>query len=174
MGYNTVNKAQYGFSGASGSGNSGWSTNGVIEHNNITGVSNCGVKCKAFQNVTIRNNYIDLTPRVSSPSTVGVHISNDAPNLDVIIENNDIIRVSDGSYPDTAAFGFHSDPPPNVANPEIESTRIIFRNNQVTNCRWGAYINGDNTMVIGNTFSNVSTPIIDNGVNNLIYSNKIL
>jgi hypothetical protein len=174
MGYNTVNQAQYGFSGASGSGNSGWSVNGVIEYNNIKGIRNVGIKCKAFQNIIIRNNYIDLTPRTSSPTTVGVEISNDAPNLDVTIENNEIIRVSDGGYPTTAAMGLHTDSPPNIANPEIISTRIIFRSNQVTNCRWGAFLNGDNTTVTGNTISNATYPIIDYGVSNIISSNTVL
>lgn len=165
--YNTVNRAQYGISGSSGSGVSGWGRNGVIEHNNIAGMNNVGIKCKAFDDVWVRYNYIDVTPVTSTPSKIGIQLSNDAPNLDVLIEENYIVRSAVGSYPATQTFGFQTDAPPNVANPEIITDDNIIRYNTFSNLHWGVYLSGDNSTVYNNTFNGVTTPITDLGTNDV-------
>jgi hypothetical protein len=93
IGYNTIESAQYGISGSGGT-----SKFGVIEHNNIRGVTNCGFKIKNMQNVVVRYNYVDLAPRYVGRHPIGVNFSDDRPNanLNVVITDNDFVRASKG------------------------------------------------------------------------------
>lgn len=175
IGYNTVERAQYGISGSSGGGVSGWGKNGVIEYNNIKGMSNCGIKCKAFDGVIIRNNHIDLTPVSISPSKVGIEFSNDAPNLNVQVLNNEIIKESSGIYLTTQAFGITTDIPaaedPNIAklaDPYIVWTGNVISNNHFTNCQYGILLRNDNFRGSGNTYTNCVYTIRDYGENNSV------
>ena len=170
IGYNTVNKAQYGISGASGSGNSYWSIDGVIEYNNISHTILCGIKCKAFKNVIIRNNYIDVTPYFKH-NIQGVHFSADAPNIGVIVENNTIVRVSSGYYSSFGSIGISSDPNPTIADPQIPSIGNIVRNNKITNCYWAGILKGNNMKVTYNTIDLVRYKVLNYGINNLILPN---
>jgi hypothetical protein len=182
IGYNTVLQAQYGVSGSSGGGSSGWGINGVIEHNDISGIVNCGVKCKAFRNVVIRNNTIDLTPITSRISPTGVNFSDDAPNVGVVFEDNDVFRSGVGVGGST--YGVYVDRGPNIADRKIISTGNIIRGNRFSNCTQGAYLVGNSVgssssidfTVVDNVFTNCGTAgqvIVNYGVNNVIKDNVL-
>jgi hypothetical protein len=182
IGYNTVTMAQYGVSGSSGGGVAAWSRDGVIEFNVISGVSNCGVKCKAFERVLIRSNVIDLTPRLSSISPIGVHFSGDAGNLDVVVEDNTVKRSGVGAGGST--IGFHSDSGPSVAG-GVASTRNVVRGNVCTGLTWGARLEGNNYagyapglskdyLVVDNVFVNTTYKYLYNaGLNNVVAPNVV-
>jgi hypothetical protein len=165
IGYNTVNKAQYGISGASGRYTPAWSTDGVIEYNNIMGAYLCGIKVKAFNRVTIQNNYIDVTP-TTSYSTQGVHFSNDAPNLYVIVKNNNIVKKAVGTGVNT--FGVWADPTPNIADPTKVWTGNQIIGNKITSCRFGIYLRNNNFRGSGNVFTSVDYALTNYGTNNVI------
>ena len=172
IGYNTVNKAQYGISEASGGGNSYWAS-GVIENNKISHTVLCGIKVKAFKNVIIRNNYIDVTPYFKH-NIQGIHFSADAPSINVIVENNSIIRANSGLYPSLGSIGLSTDDGPTIADPKIRSTGNVFRNNKVTDCYWGAILKGDNMKVSYNTIDTLRYRILNYGVNNIVSPNTFL
>jgi len=163
---NTIEDAQYGISGSSGGGVSGWGRDGRIEYNTIRGCYNSGIKLKAFDGLYVQYNYIDITPTYKPNggliSCIGIHFSNDAPNLNVIVRNNTIIKESAGTGAST--FGIHSDIPASqetleqqakLADPEIDWYGDEIYYNSLTDLSYGLYLNYNYFLQYANTFSGI-------------------
>jgi hypothetical protein len=166
VGYCTVESAQYCVSG-SGSASSG----GLIEHNVLRGMLISSFKVKMMQNVVFRYNYVDLTPTLNDRNPDGVNFSDDdgAANVNVVVENNEFVRVRVGDYAGAVTYGV------TVDAGCVGNSGNRFVNNVVTNCvgavMYGVVLYGDYFTVTGNSFTGVTTRIIDNGVNNVTSPN---
>jgi hypothetical protein len=168
IGHNTVESAQYCISG-SGAGGAG----GLIEYNYLAGMLTAGFKARGWQNVIVRNNYIDLTPiHEVGPSPIGINFSDDSPtnNEDISVEDNDFVRLNAGLSRDT--YGVSTD-----AGCSLSGNAII--NNRFTNTIFSeiqdsqmiaAIIRGDNFVITGNVFTNCE-PILNYGENNVVTPN---
>jgi hypothetical protein len=165
IGYNTINKAQHGISGATGGGNSYWGVDGVIEHNTVRGMIIQGIKLKAFRNVVVRYNYVDTTP-LYGHNPIGICFNDDAPSVNVIVENNTVEQTAPGVTAFT--YGVYAGKQPSIVDPEVAQTGNVIRNNHIIDIRYGITLYGNNFTVYGNEFTGVSTPIRDYGTGNVI------
>jgi hypothetical protein len=163
-----VTEAQYCISGASGSTNAYWAKDGLISGNTLSGFRLCGVKAKSFDRVTIENNNIDC--RAALPSQInnpmGIHFSADSPNLNVLVQNNNIYMS--GTDGNSYQFGVHTDTLPLYALPGTIQTGNRIINNNIRNVKYGVYLQMDNFTATGNTFTSVTNPITNYGLNNTV------
>jgi hypothetical protein len=178
IGHNVVESAQYGVSGSGGT-----SYNGVIEYNQIKGVTNSGFKVKNMQNVVISNNYVDLTPLYVGRHPDGVNFSDDSPNanMNVVVSNNDFVRTGKGVGGYT--YGITVDSGCSMTGNKVINNRFtntIFSG--IDSRMFGAIVKGDNFLVSGNTYtkcvglSNAAYPVslVSGAVNNVIKPNTVL
>jgi parallel beta-helix repeat protein len=176
---NRVESCQHGISGATGyDGQWNPSMDGLIEGNNIQvkGLNpQHGIKAKNWLRVTVRGNYID------SAQKTGIIISGgDSSNVDCTFEDNDIINTVGGvlgsgiaSTPRgvyTAVTGPKAGQPVGALFvPDNTGNQII--GNRISNCSRGIWLRSDNFWVDDNVFTNVTAPIVNEGVNNMINQN---
>ena len=95
IGYNRVTAAQYCISGSGG-----MSTDGLVEFNDLRGMTRDGFKIRGWDTVTVKNNYVDITPtdNVNLASSVGFEFSTNVPNVvDVTCEHNVVSRKTVGN-----------------------------------------------------------------------------
>lgn len=163
---NTVKKAQYCISGASGSGNAYWAKTCEIAYNQLSGMVLTGIKIKSFDTVKIHDNIIDVTPLYGSSSKQGLNFSHDAPSLHVSVYDNHIRKMAQGTGLPT--YGILTEEDLDIVTPLIHSSDNLLQNNIIDGVIYGIYLKGDNFTVKGNVITNTQTPYTNQGNNNII------
>ena len=111
-----------------------------------------------------------------------MNFSDDIPNVNanVVVEDNDFVRLTDGYYPTYRTYGLLVDSgcSCDLGTPLISNCRFV--DNRVTNLTggrmYGVVIKGNYFEASGNTFTHCDTPIIvyEGTVGNITSPNTII
>jgi parallel beta-helix repeat protein len=169
----TVQKAQHGISGSSGSvGEWNPSTDCVIENNTISGMIIDGIKLKNMLRTIVRNNVIDVYPfnpgyigGTATYSKSGIYFAaTDTANKDCIVANNTIFQSAPHALKNRGILVN----PDQTVHTNVVSTGNRILNNSMRDMEYGILIKGNYYYVAGNHFDDVATTIANTGTNNTV------